>query len=65
HELNEKQRMPAILAGSDHEAWLRGEPAQARQALKSFPDELMRAWKVSPRVNRPRLPNDASLIDPV
>jgi putative SOS response-associated peptidase YedK len=62
---NEKQRMPAILAGSDHEVWLRGEPGQARQALKSFPDELMQAWKVSPRVNRPKLPNDASLLDPV
>ena len=57
--------MPAILAESDHEVWLRGGQPEARQALKSYPDELMQAWKVSPRVNRPKLPNDASLIDPV
>ena len=33
--------------------------------LKPYPDELMRAWKVSRRVNNPRLPNDASLIEPI
>jgi len=62
---NGKQRMPAILASSDHEPWLTGAPPQARAALKPYPDELMAAWRVSRRVNNPRLPNDASLIEPI
>jgi putative SOS response-associated peptidase YedK len=62
---NAKQRMPAILAEADHEPWLNGAPQQARAALKPYPDELMTAWKVSSRVNTPRLPNDAELIKPV
>jgi len=62
---NEKQRMPAILAQSDHGAWLAGTEPQARAALRAYPDELMVAWKVSRRVNNPRLPNDASLIAPL
>ena len=61
---NAKQRMPAILAEADHEPWLNGAPQQARAALKPYPDELMTAWKVSSRVNSPRLPNDAGLIEP-
>lgn len=62
---NAKQRMPAILSPSDHDVWLSGAPQDARAALKPYPDELMRAWKVSRRVNNPRLPNDASLIEPI
>jgi len=62
---NEKQRMPAILAQSDHDGWLTGTPQQARTALKAYPDELMVAWKVRRRVNNPKLPNDASLIEPL
>ena len=61
---NAKQRMPAILAESDHEVWLRGALPGARRALTSFPDERMQAWRVSHRVNSPKLPNDASLIEP-
>jgi len=62
---NEKQRMPAILAAADHDTWLGGTPQQARAALRPYPTEPMVAWKVSRRVNNPRLPNDASLIEPV
>jgi putative SOS response-associated peptidase YedK len=62
---NGKLRMPAILAPSDHEGWLSGAPQDARSALKPYPDELMQAWKVSRRVNNPKLPNDASLIEPI
>ena len=62
---NGKQRMPAVLAESDHATWLSGTPAQARATLKPYPSELMTAWKVSRRVNHPKLPNDASLIEPV
>ena len=61
---NGKQRMPAILAAADHEAWLGGSPEQAHPALRPYPDELMTAWRVSRRANNPRLPNDASLIEP-
>jgi putative SOS response-associated peptidase YedK len=62
---NEKQRMPAILAESDHDAWLFATAAEARATLGPYPPELMLAWKVSRRVNNPKLANDASLIEPV
>jgi putative SOS response-associated peptidase YedK len=60
---NGKQRMPAILAESEHEVWLSGAMPEAQATLKSYPGELMAAWKVSRRVNSPRLPNDVSLIE--
>ena len=62
---NDKQRMPAILAANDYDAWLGGSTDDAQALLKPYPDELMTAWKVSRRVNSPRLPNDASLIERV
>jgi putative SOS response-associated peptidase YedK len=62
---NGKLRMPALLAEADHDAWLSGAPGEARALLKPYPDEEMVAWKVSRRVNNPRLPNDATLIEPV
>jgi putative SOS response-associated peptidase YedK len=61
---NAKERMPAILAAADYEAWLTGAAADARAALKPYPDEDMMAWRVSRRVNSPKLPNEASLIEP-
>jgi putative SOS response-associated peptidase YedK len=61
---NGRQRMPAILTEADHQAWLTGAAPEARLTLKSYPAELMSAWKVSARVNSPKLPNDASLIEP-
>jgi putative SOS response-associated peptidase YedK len=61
---NGKLRMPAILADAAHDAWLRGSAAQAHDTLRSYPAEQMQAWRVSRRVNSPRLPNDASLIEP-
>ncbi|MBV8341716.1 MAG: SOS response-associated peptidase [Gammaproteobacteria bacterium] len=62
---NEKQRMPAILAAGDHASWLTGPEPEARAALRAYPAELMAAWKVSRRVNNPKLPNDAGLIAPL
>jgi putative SOS response-associated peptidase YedK len=62
---NHKQRMPAILAESAHDAWLSGTAQEARAALGPYPDESMVAWRVSRRVNDPRAPNDASLIAPL
>jgi putative SOS response-associated peptidase YedK len=62
---NEKQRMPAILAAGDHDRWLFGTPQEARVTLQPYPETEMQAWRVSRRVNNPKLPNDASLIEPV
>jgi putative SOS response-associated peptidase YedK len=62
---NEKQRMPAILLESDHDRWLFGTPQAARVTLQPYPEKEMRAWRVSRRVNNPKLPDDASLIEPV
>jgi len=62
---NAKQRMPAILAESDYDHWLSGPAQTARSLLRPYADEPLRAWKVSRRVNNPRLPNDAHLIEPV
>ncbi len=61
---NDKQRMPAILADSDHDTWLSGDVPAAQAALQSYPAELMLAWRVSTRVNSPKLPDDATLIEP-
>jgi putative SOS response-associated peptidase YedK len=61
---NAKQRMPAILAADEYEAWLAGDQARALALLKPFMEGLT-AWKVSRRVNSPKLPNDASLIEPL
>ncbi|HEV3182329.1 MAG TPA: SOS response-associated peptidase [Steroidobacteraceae bacterium] len=62
---NEKQRMPAILADSDYDSWLSGAPQQAQSLLQPYPDESMRAWKVSRRVNNRQLPNDERLIEQI
>jgi len=59
---NAKQRMPAILAAEDVEAWLAGSADEARGALKQYPGDAMVAWPVSTRVNSPRN-NDAALIE--
>lgn len=61
---NTQHRMPAILAREDREAWLAGSPQEAWSALKPYPDELMVAWPVSTRVNKPAN-DDAQLIEPV
>ncbi len=50
-------RMPAILAPSDYEAWLdaRATPPEAAQALlRPYPPDRMEAYPVSLRVNSPR-----------
>jgi putative SOS response-associated peptidase YedK len=62
---NQKQRMPAILAESEYDDWLSGPPQQASALLRPSPDESMRAWKVSRRVNNRQLPNDERLIAPL
>ena len=62
---NAKQRMPAVLGESEYDIWLSGSPQEARTLLRPYAAESMRAWKVSRRVNDPRLPNDERLIEPL
>ena len=60
---NVKQRMPAILAKKDRDAWLSATPEEAFTAIKQYPDTHMVATPVSKRVNTPKN-NDAELIAP-
>ena len=62
---NEKPRMPAILAASEYHEWLSAPAPQARALLQPYSAATMRAWKVSRRVNDPRLPDDERLIEPL
>jgi len=62
---NAKQRMPAVLGESEYDMWLSGSLQQAVALLRPYAAESMRAWKVSRRVNDPRLPNDERLIEPL
>jgi putative SOS response-associated peptidase YedK len=62
---NEKQRMPALLREEHHEAWLRGDPQEAKAALAPYPSDTMVAWQVSRRLYAARAPNDAGLIEPI
>lgn len=61
---NAKKRMPAILRAADRDAWLAADPAEAKAVLTQYPDDLLHAWKISPRVNSPRT-NDADLLKAV
>jgi putative SOS response-associated peptidase YedK len=61
---NAKRRMPAILARSDREAWLEGDAGQARATLRQYPDDLLHAYRVSPRVNSSKY-NDEQLLEPL
>jgi putative SOS response-associated peptidase YedK len=61
---NAKQRMPAMLAAEDIEAWLTGTQDQARAALRQYPDDLLHAHKIAKRVNTPAN-NDVDLLTPL
>lgn len=54
-------RMPVILAPEDYEKWLT-EP-DPRELLKPCPTEMLIAYPVSSRVNRPQN-KDAGLVEP-
>jgi len=57
-------RMPVLLGQQDHEAWLTGKAGV--ELLRPAPDDLLRMWPVSKRVNvSGRGDDDASLIEPV
>jgi putative SOS response-associated peptidase YedK len=57
-------RMPAILRRKDYQTWLRGTPAQAKEALRPYNPAWMTAHAVSPRINS-TVPDDEGLIRPV
>ncbi len=61
---NAKQRMPAILAREDRDAWLKGTPDEAFAALKQYRDAHLVATPVRTRVNAPKN-NDPTLIEPI
>lgn len=60
---NNPHRMPAILRREDREAWLTGSMEEARATLVQYPAELMEAYPVSTRVNKPEN-DDEKLIEP-
>jgi len=47
-------RMPAILADGDIDAWLAGSPEDAWKAIRPYPDEALRARAVSRALNDAR-----------
>jgi len=61
---NTKQRMPAILHAADHATWLHEGPEAAFACLEAYPENLMRAYPVSTRVNSPRH-DGPELISPI
>jgi putative SOS response-associated peptidase YedK len=56
-------RMPVVLAGRDLGQWLSG--AAGIEVLRPAPNDALRLWPVSRRVNRPGQEDDASLIEPL
>ena len=57
-------RMPAVLEGDALVAWLEGDTAEALAVLRSAPDESLRAYEVSTKVNSVRN-NDESNIESI
>jgi putative SOS response-associated peptidase YedK len=57
-------RMPVLLKVKDFDAWLDG--SLGADALKPAPEEVLRAWKVSPRLNRTGVgDDDPTIIEPL
>ena len=46
------ERMPLILAPGSWATWLEGPVVAAQALLVPAPEEALRGWPVSPRVNR-------------
>jgi putative SOS response-associated peptidase YedK len=55
-------RMPVLLDEEGAAVWLSGEGGT--ELLKPAPDDAMRMWPVSRRVNKPGNGDDPSLIEP-
>jgi len=50
---NTKERMPVIISPENYRAWLNGSADDAESLLKSYPENKMKAYKVSTYVNNP------------
>ena len=58
------ERMPVFLSQQDHDAWLTGKVGV--EVLRSAPNDLLRMWPVSTRVNKSGVgDDDPSLIEPI
>ncbi|MFC6724115.1 SOS response-associated peptidase family protein, partial [Halobium palmae] len=57
-------RMAVVLAPDEESTWLRGDADDAYSLLDPYPDDGLRAYPVSTRVNSPGN-DDASLVDRV
>ena len=57
-------RMPAIIEEPFFDAWLKGDIG--KEVLKPAPEDVLREWKVSTRVNKSgQDDDDPTIIDPV
>ncbi len=56
-------RMPVILDLENVGSWLNGEAGT--ELLNPAPEDALRMWPVSTRVNKPGNTDDATLIEPV
>jgi putative SOS response-associated peptidase YedK len=56
-------RMPVLLDQEGAAAWLSGEAGL--ELLKPAPDDALRMWPVSRRVNKPRDGDDPTLIESI
>jgi len=56
--------MPVILADAQRTEWL-ASAAAATELLRPAPDEMLRMWPVSRRVNSPGNENDPKLIEAI
>lgn len=54
-------RMPVVLAPDEFERWLTN--ASGTEVLKSAPEDALRMWPVSRRVNKVGNDNDATLVE--
>jgi putative SOS response-associated peptidase YedK len=57
------QRMPALLQPNEFASWLTG--SAGTESLRPAPNDLLRVWRVSPRINSAGTNSDLSLIEPM
>ncbi|HEY6922015.1 MAG TPA: SOS response-associated peptidase family protein [Steroidobacteraceae bacterium] len=62
-EIDDDQRMPAILRREEYDEWLTSTASKAQSLLRTYPLERMVTHPVGPRVNYPEF-DDADLIRP-
>ena len=59
-------RMPVVLDESQFEQWMNGTPDEAAELMKPAPEDVLRKWRVSKRINSSRTPkDDPTLIEEV